>query len=84
MIKANNLQSFFTRLSLYADQLLGSDVVPIVRRVRARVTAAHSLCRLSAIFGRAPKQHATALVRVSLLSVLADGFVLGLFDRQHY
>ena len=84
MIEANNLQSFFTRLSLYADQLLWSDVVPVVRRVGARIAAAHGLCRLAAIFARAPKQHATALVRVSLLSVLADGFVLGLFDRQHY
>src|SRR5207302_8115964 len=64
--------------------IFGIDVVAVVQRVKPCVTRAHNGCNDSGVSIHLPQQNAAALVRISLLAVLANGVVVRLGHFQHW
>jgi hypothetical protein len=84
MIKADDILAALAPFALNADQFLGIDAVAVVGRVRACIAAAgDARDGLPSVIVKLPKQRATALVRISFLSVLPKRGVGGLRKLEH-
>src|SRR5207237_3080709 len=84
MIEANNVLAALSSLALNANQIFGIDVVAVVQRVKPCVTRPRDGCNDSGVSIHLPQQNAAALVRISLLAVLANGVVVRLGHFQHW
>ena len=77
VVEPDDVQLRCAGLALDTYQFTRIDVVAIMRRVAARVAAAHDAAHILHPFVvNLPQQHATALVRVSLFAVAAKLFEL--------
>jgi hypothetical protein len=84
MIKADDVLSALPALALKANQLLGIDVVTVLRRVGTSVSGAGDRSDdTGAIVVHTAEQHPAALVRIRLLAVVAKRVIVGLAESQH-
>src|SRR5262245_19319037 len=84
MVEADDVLFALAAFALDANQLLGIDVVAVLRRVAARVAGAGERGHnAGAVVVHAAEQNAAALVRISLLAVLAEGVVVRLAKAKH-
>ena len=88
VIEADDVLAALAAFALNADEFPGIDLVAVMGRVRARVAAARDarddLCDgLGAVVAELAEHHATALVGIGFLSVLAKGDVVGLRESEH-
>jgi hypothetical protein len=81
MIKAHNIQAVFPRLALNGNQLPGVNIVPVLRRISARIArTCHGSHPAVAVIFHSAQQYPTALVRVGFFSVAAKLVVAGLVN----
>lgn len=85
MIETDDVLAAVPSLSLDANQFLGIDIVTIVSGVGSRVAATRRTVHNAgtAVF-ELTQQNATALVRIGLLTVLPDSFVICAFEFEHF
>jgi hypothetical protein len=83
VVEADDVQRKAAGLALDADQLLGRNVVAVVRAVGARVAGADDLADAISLGRRVAEEDAAALVGVGLLAVRAEGGVVGVCDMEH-
>lgn len=84
VIEPDDIFPSFPAVALNADKFLRIDVIPVVRRVFPCVSApGDTRDGLRSIIRKTPKQHTTALMRISFLTVLANGGMIGLRELEH-
>ena len=76
-IPSNESVIFIPPFALDLHQLRRRDVIAVVRRIVARVAAAHHRLHHSIVALESSEQCSAALVRIGLLPVCAHRFVLG-------
>ena len=77
MIEADDVLAAAAAFALDSHQFLGIDVVAVVRGIRSGVAAAGSRgYDAGAVVVEAPKQNATAFVRIGFFAVKADRIVV--------
>ena len=83
VIKTDDVLASFPAFTLDTNQFLRIDVITVLRRIRARVSARRGRSHHTNIPVHLPEKHSTALVWVSFLSMTTNGFVVLLTDFQH-
>src|SRR5579862_1722591 len=84
VVEPYDVFSAFAAFALYAHQLLRIDVVAIMRRIGARVTATcRSRDHAAAVIFKSTKKHAAAFVRISLFPMFSDGVVIRSGELKH-
>src|SRR5947207_9961079 len=79
MVEADNILFALAGFTLDVHQFFRIDVVAVLRRVGAGVTGTGKRSdHASAVLLEPPEQHAAALVRIGLFTVLAKSVVMGL------
>src|SRR5256886_16834389 len=83
MIEADDVLFALAAFALYAHQLLGIDVVAVLRRIRARISRArHRGHEPRAVIIHAAEQYSTALMRIRLFAMVAKRVVMRLTKRS--
>src|ERR1700693_4143040 len=83
VIKADDVLSPFPPFPLNAHQFTRIDVIAVLRRVGASISAAHNRRDRARISIHLAEQHATALVRIGLFAVAANFLVSWFANSQH-
>src|SRR5882724_3150164 len=83
MIKPDNIFAALTPFTLYTHQLARVDVVTVLRRVGASVSATRNRCHRAGISIHLTEQHTATLVRIGLFAVAANLVISWLANLQH-
>src|SRR5262249_41876847 len=84
MVEAYNLELLSGRVPLDGKQLLGIDLVAVLRAVSTRVPAPDRLLYYASARVEPPQQRAATLEGIRLLAMLAKCLVVLLLDNKHY